>query len=345
MPSPQKGVYAPSWLGKTPANPKVADFVGASSLPYKLPAVASAAHSGASAALRIKGPKAAATTNVGRPPSRSATSNKADNILRRGVNNKLAAPRTEDDRVQRLTTVRNEAAKAEHSKLEAWKTAHPELIHSPQAKRKSSRGPGSRRRTGSSSGSTSKRAAAEPVSSNVFGLVQNAGLLHGMAAKKVQRAFRAHQLARVHQMAAIKLQAFQRGHAERGAGGRVGAARALKRQQMGANKVQAHFRGHRERARGESKIKWELKRAKLEGATRFQAVYRGHVERLRGESVQRKELRGQFRREQAKAAATLQAIYRGHRGRKKTLGIRALFKALSELSLRASKIFVQWDTK
>lgn len=327
MPSPKKGVYAPSWLGKSPRHqPGIADCVPMSngtpsSLPYKLP-------------MQTMPTVAKSNALIVATTSRPLLSPSREVVHHRTVTSRNA--RGPDFAQNHLVNVRNYARTVEKSTLDAWrdspagrKLARPNTKgRAPSSSRTASKGSRAagralalgtphrdRRERRPPSMSTSqppcKRSpSATPpdgtpptsqrqrsVQTIIDGVASTA--LRGKwqpsahyAASKMQAHFHALRERRRRAAAATKVQEHYRGVRERKANA---AARA-------ATKVQAICRGARER--GESS---EVnRRRKHQKASKLQSLYRGHTERVSGECIARRR----HLQRRTMAAATIEAVYR-----------------------------------
>jgi hypothetical protein len=256
------------------------------------------------------------------------SSNNTDTKLRSSVNNKAAYGSrplpTEDERAQRVTTVRHAGMQLEQKKLAAYK------------KKKEDRRRISTARRGPDSSSPVVPVAADEQKKTLM------EAYHTRTAQKAseERAGLKISAAFVHYHHRFKaiatLQARTRGKQERLHGESQTRLVGRKRMQAAAY-IQAHARGHGERTHG-------IVVRRKQYAMRLQAAYKGKKERRSGESKIRADARHQERLRRGKAAIMLQRVFRGHRARNQSEATVVLLDGLANLSQSAVKIFLEFDS-
>lgn len=253
------------------------------------------------------------------------SSNNTDAKLRSSVNNKAAYGSrplpTEDERAQRVTTVRHAGMQLEQKKLAAYKKKKEDRRRISTARR----GPDS---SSPVAADEQKKTLMEAYHTRT---AQKAS--EERAGLKISAAFVHYH----HRFKAIAtLQARTRGKQERLHGESQTRLVGRKRMQAAAY-IQAHARGHGERTHG------KVVRRK-QYAMRLQAAYKGKKERRSGESKIRADARHQERLRRGKAAIMLQRVFRGHRARNQSEATVVLLDGLANLSQSAVKIFLEFDS-
>ena len=253
------------------------------------------------------------------------SSNNTDAKLRSSVNNKAAYGSrplpTEDERAQRVTTVRHAGMQLEQKKLAAYKKKKEDRRRISTARR----GPDS---SSPVAADEQKKTLMEAYHTRT---AQKAS--EERAGLKISAAFVHYH----HRFKAIAtLQARTRGKQERLHGESQTRLVGRKRMQAAAY-IQAHARGHGERTHG-------MVVRRKQYAMRLQAAYKGKKERRSGESKIRADARHQERLRRGKAAIMLQRVFRGHRARNQSEATVVLLDGLANLSQSAVKIFLEFDS-